>query len=153
MTFTKKDWTLVDELAAAKKENRRLKHIEVSIEALFDLGQGHTAGSIEITESLWKTILNAANRRRTENADQEAPQAHDRRLDAPTTIGTETMPKVNRGEKVTVKLSALEVRTAIEHAAWCAAVDDDPSIAVNGEVEITPIGNGGYSVRYTPLQR
>jgi hypothetical protein len=64
------------------------------------------------------------------------------------------MPKVNRGKTVVVELSAEEVRAAIEHAAWCAAVDDDPSIAVK---ESPPIMvrdvEGGYRVQYTRVTR
>lgn len=60
------------------------------------------------------------------------------------------MPKVNKGKTVVVVLSADEVRAAIEHAAWCAAVDDDSSIAVKGSPPIMVQDNeGGYRVQYT----
>ena len=62
------------------------------------------------------------------------------------------MPKVNRGKTVVVIVSADEVRAAIEHAAWCAAVDDDPSIAVKDSPIIVRDGsNGDYRVQYTKV--
>lgn len=62
MTFTKKDWSLVDELAAVKRENRRLKHIEDSIEAMFDLGNGHKDAGIRLSCDYWAAIQAAAIR-------------------------------------------------------------------------------------------
>lgn len=50
---------------------------------------------------------------------------------------------------VRVELSAKEVRDAIEHAAWCAAVDDDASIAIAGGTLVVRHKNGSYRVRYT----
>lgn len=63
------------------------------------------------------------------------------------------MPKVNRGKTVVVELSAQEVRAAIEHAAWCAAVDDDPSIAIKGSAILVRDTEGGYRVQFTRLAR
>ena len=57
------------------------------------------------------------------------------------------MPKVSDTGEVVVTLSAAEVREAIEHAAWCAAVDNNPSIAVT-EVQSERYGDG-YRVTYT----
>lgn len=60
------------------------------------------------------------------------------------------MPKVNKGKTVVVELSAEEVRAAIEHAAWCAAVDDAPSIVVRGAPPIMVRDvEGGYRVQYS----
>lgn len=61
------------------------------------------------------------------------------------------MPKVNKGKTVVVILSADEVRAAIEHAAWCAAVNDDPSIAVKGSPIVVRDTDGGYRVQYTKI--
>ncbi len=62
------------------------------------------------------------------------------------------MPKINKGKTVVVILSAEEVRAAIEHAAWCAAVDDDPSIAVkDSPIVIRDVEDGGYRVQFTRL--
>lgn len=58
------------------------------------------------------------------------------------------MPKINKGKTVVVILTADEVRAAIEHAAWCAAVDDDPSIAVKGKPIMVQDIEGGYRVQY-----
>ena len=60
------------------------------------------------------------------------------------------MASVNKGRPgvVAVELSAKEVRDAIEHAAWCAAVDDDHLIAVDGSALVIRHRNGGYRVRY-----
>ena len=64
------------------------------------------------------------------------------------------MAKVNKGETVVVILSAEEVRAAIEHAAWCAAVKDDPSIAVQGSpIVVRDVVDGGYRVQYTRIRR
>lgn len=63
------------------------------------------------------------------------------------------MPKVNRGKTVVVILSDQEVRAAIEHAAWCAAVDDDPSIAVKDSPILVRDVEGGYRVQYTRIVR
>lgn len=60
------------------------------------------------------------------------------------------MPHVLDKGKVIVTLSAQEVRQAIEHAAWCAAVDNDPSITVEESVQVVPIPNG-YRVTYTKV--
>lgn len=59
------------------------------------------------------------------------------------------MPKVNRGKTVVVILTEGEVRAAIEHAAWCAAVDDDPSIAVKDAPIMVRDSDGSYRVQYT----
>lgn len=63
------------------------------------------------------------------------------------------MPKVNKGKTVVVILSADEVREAIEHVAWCAAVDNDPSIAVEAPPIMVCDIYGNYRVQYTPLAR
>lgn len=62
------------------------------------------------------------------------------------------MATVNRGMTVVVILSDAEVRAAIEHAAWCAAVDDDPSIAVKGDPIMVRDVEGGYRVQYTKVR-
>lgn len=62
------------------------------------------------------------------------------------------MPKVNRGKTVVVILSADEVRAAIEHAAWCAAVDDDPSIAVKDGPIMVQDSEGSYRVQYSRVE-
>jgi hypothetical protein len=61
------------------------------------------------------------------------------------------MPHVVAKGQVVVTLSAQEVRSAIEHAAWCAAVDNDPSIAVRGFTQIERHGDG-YRVTYTKIE-
>lgn len=61
------------------------------------------------------------------------------------------MPKVNKGKTTVVILSADEVRAAIAHAAWCAAVDDDPSIAVKGDPIMVRDNEGNYRVQYTRI--
>lgn len=62
------------------------------------------------------------------------------------------MAKVNKGKTVVVILSADEVRDAIEHAAWCAAVNDDPSIAVkDAPIVVRDVETGGYRVQYSPM--
>ena len=62
------------------------------------------------------------------------------------------MAKVNKGKTVVVILSADEVRAAIEHAAWCAAVNDDPSIAVkDSPIVVLDVEGGGYRVQYTRI--
>lgn len=63
------------------------------------------------------------------------------------------MPKVNKGETVVVILSPQEVRDSIEHKAWCAAVDDDPSIVVKMPPIIVQDNEGGYRVQYSRLAR
>jgi len=59
------------------------------------------------------------------------------------------MPKINKGLTVVVHLSADEVRAAIEHAAWCAAVDDDPSISVRESPIVVRDIDGAYRVQYS----
>jgi hypothetical protein len=63
------------------------------------------------------------------------------------------MPKVNRGKTVVVILSADEARAAIEHAAWCAAVDDDPSIAVKGGPILVRDADGSYRVQFSRVEQ
>ena len=63
------------------------------------------------------------------------------------------MPKINKGKTVVVILSAGEVRAAIEHAAWCAAVNDDPSIAVKGAPIMVQDHEGSYRVQYSRLEQ
>lgn len=64
------------------------------------------------------------------------------------------MPKINKGKTVVVILSDQEVRDAIEHAAWCAVVNDDPSIAVkDAPIIIRDVANGDYRVQYTRIDR
>lgn len=58
------------------------------------------------------------------------------------------MPQVLDKGRVVVTLSAAEVMTAIEQAAWSAAVNDNPSITVEGYPTIERVG-GGYQVTYT----
>lgn len=58
------------------------------------------------------------------------------------------MPQViDKGELIVI-LSAKEVREAVEHAAWCAAVNNDTSIAVQGDPRVVPYGDG-YRVTST----
>lgn len=59
----------------------------------------------------------------------------------------------NRPGIVAVELTAKEARDAIEHAAWCAAVNDDASIAITDSALVIRHRNGGYRVRYKRLDR
>ena len=58
------------------------------------------------------------------------------------------MPNViSRGE-VIVTISDKEAREAIEHAAWTAALNEEPGLAVTGNGRVTSC-NGGYQVTFT----
>lgn len=58
------------------------------------------------------------------------------------------MPHIQDKGLMIVTLSPAEVLDAIEHKAWCAAVDNDPSIAVQQPPVIEQDGDG-YRVTYT----
>lgn len=47
-----------------------------------------------------------------------------------------------------VTISDKEAREAIEHAAWTAALSEEPGLAVTGNGRVTSC-NGGYQVTFT----
>lgn len=58
-----------------------------------------------------------------------------------------------RNIEVMVELSAAEVREAIEHAAWCAVVKHDTSIAVQeSPPRMLPDGRGGFRIYYVKTE-
>ena len=61
------------------------------------------------------------------------------------------MPNVTNRKEIVVTLSDQDVRNAVEHAAWTAAVNAEPGLAVTGDGVVAPYGDG-YRVSYIRLK-